>query len=94
MPQNAHQRPTRPGPGWGVSLEWLRVNAGCVLAVNMKANAEEMTGFFVRRYPNGLYEGDMFGGKMEGKGRFAFRGGDVYEGDWLDNKVPILLLLS
>jgi hypothetical protein len=54
----------------------------------MKAHAEEMTGFFVRRYPNGVFEGDMFKGKMEGKGRFTFRGGEIYEGDWLDNKVP------
>jgi hypothetical protein len=41
------------------------------LAVRMPTGEQALalTGFFVRRFPNGVYEGDILGGKMQGRGR-------------------------
>ena len=36
---------------------------------------------------NGKYEGYWVNGKKNGRGRFTYPEGDVYEGDWVDDIV-------
>ena len=48
----------------------------------------EICGVGAVRYPNGvfMYEASMECGRLNGTGAFRYVNGDVYDGDWQDDK--------
>ena len=43
---------------------------------------DKITGQGVLEGDNGKYEGQFLNGKFNGRGRFTFPDGDIYEGEW------------
>jgi hypothetical protein len=44
-----------------------------------------MTGNGVLEGKNGTYEGQFENGRKNGRGRFTFPNGEIYEGEWKDD---------
>ena len=63
-----------------------KVQTLAIVAGSLKDGLRQ--GYGVQEWPNGArYEGYWDHGKANGKGKYTHAHGDVYEGDWVDDKV-------
>lgn len=70
---------SNPSPKPNETISW---SGKCA---NGKAEGRGVLQWFRDGKPTGRYEGEYRGGRMNGRGVYAFSNGNRYEGDWLND---------